>query len=150
MMKLSFIALTTTLAFKTAQSKPSDYWKLATPAVLKQRDLIYHMRTQREDKNPDRWEEARLGIYLHPKPLTAETDLNAWCGNSTSGQRQWFTENKCSLADFDMTYSDSAGNIRQAQRGEVVDMHCDGVFCPPPKVPDCYTHPGICAGKLIC
>jgi hypothetical protein len=34
----------------------------------------------------------------------------------------WFTENKCSLADTDMTYLDFNDNIRVAKKGDVVGI----------------------------
>jgi hypothetical protein len=153
-MKLSFFITLTTGYITGVQPKPSEYWKHATPQVLKQRDWIYLMRAQSNEKNPDKWEKDRLTQILNPTPLIAETNLTEWCGDPTSGQRQWFTENKCAIAAFDMTYFDTAGryqgkpgNIRQAKQGDIIDMDCDSVICPTPKVPDCYTEPGICEGK---
>jgi len=87
---------------------------------------------------------------LATNTLSADTDLNEWCGDKTSGQRMWFTENKCSLASFNMTYLDSNNNVRQAKEGEVIAMECDGVLCPQPAVPDCYETPGICSSDQFC
>lgn len=159
------VAVLLVAATSTVEASPMQYWKRAQDAVLSHRDAIHAMRIQKVagDKDPEQWGEFQASEFDHTAwnrpdqglnaivpPLTADTNVAEWCGVEANGQHQWFTENKCSKASTDMTYVDTHNNIREAKKGEVINMACDGVLCPAPKAPDCYVTPGICASDEWC
>uniref|UniRef100_A0A0G4HZL4 Sulfhydryl oxidase n=1 Tax=Chromera velia CCMP2878 TaxID=1169474 RepID=A0A0G4HZL4_9ALVE len=66
-------------------------------------------------------------------------------------QPMWFTEARCSVSSLDQfTYLDAKNTIRTANKGDLVDIHCDSVLCPVPPVPDCYHDPSVCAQGEFC
>mmetsp|Transcript_24956 Transcript_24956/g.27909 ORF Transcript_24956/g.27909 Transcript_24956/m.27909 type:complete len:593 (-) Transcript_24956:44-1822(-) len=154
------------VAISRTTAKPSDYWDDTTDAVISQRDDIYALRTVKAagDKNPEQWLQSTEckakkvnfaagtteSIQTSVPSFTPETDLTEFCGDASDDQNMWFTENGCSKASVDMTYIDRTGNVRTAKKGEIIDMHCESVFCPPPKVPDCYNDPSYCASDEWC
>ena len=139
-----------------ADATPRDYWKKTSAAVKENRDHMRELRTHKpaNDKAPEAWRTGRALKFDASLValLTPQTNISEWCGTKSSGQKQWFTENKCSLASTDMTYLDPHNNIREAKKGDVVAMECDSVMCPTPMVPDCYTTPedAPCAADEWC
>lgn len=113
-------------AVSSVTASPGSYWDRTSDAVV---DIAFSFRNE----------------------ITPDTNLTEYCGDKSSGQNMWFTENQCSIASVDMTYIiKDTTIIKDAKKGEVIALDCEAIECPKPKVPDCYVYPGQCEPDEWC
>lgn len=156
-MKLLFPLIVGAATWSVTYATPREYWKHTRKEVIANRDRIRQRRSQEGiDNDPTTWALTRFGTWnstawadssmlyyrnLEDSSRYLPSDTEWKCGDESSGQLMWFTENQCSIATINMTYLDPNNNIRGAKKGEIIAMACDSVLCPVPAVPDCYNAP---------
>lgn len=104
-------------------------------------------------KQPDVYAHYVAKTRRHQGVSDPSTECQDYSANQST-QPMWFTGSQCSNASMDLTLvvEDPANSsnkvLRSYKKGQIVPLHCDNVFCPPPPRVDCYKDPQKICGEF--